>query len=190
MSDHFFTELEQIISQFVWKNKKPRIAKAILRKKNGTGRINLQLFTLQACVQHSGRGGALSRYAVNSVHCYWTRPGGKWRAVGGQSAINGIDENTGWRSEQTNRKGHQRTKNRDSVWKGKQGMPILKISAEEALTAHQEARTLQPWMWWEALTAAHRVWWDVLWAKETEPNAWHLPWKCISQLPLRAFYRK
>ena len=37
----FFRELEQIISQFVWKYKKTRIAKAILRKKNGTGGINL-----------------------------------------------------------------------------------------------------------------------------------------------------
>ena len=37
----FFTELEQIISQFVWKYRKPPIAKAILRKKNGTGGINL-----------------------------------------------------------------------------------------------------------------------------------------------------
>ena len=41
-----FTELEQIISQFVLKYKKPQIAKAILRKKNGTGGINLSDFRL------------------------------------------------------------------------------------------------------------------------------------------------
>ena len=34
-----FTELEQVISQFVCKYKKPQIAKAILRKKNGPGEI-------------------------------------------------------------------------------------------------------------------------------------------------------
>ena len=42
----FFAKLEQIISQFVWKYKKPRIDKAILRKKNGTGRIDLPDFRL------------------------------------------------------------------------------------------------------------------------------------------------
>ena len=42
----FFTQLEQIISQFVWKLKKPWIAKAILRKKKGTGGINLPDFRL------------------------------------------------------------------------------------------------------------------------------------------------
>ena len=42
----FFTELEQIISQCVWKYKTPPIAKAILRKKNGTGGIKLPEFIL------------------------------------------------------------------------------------------------------------------------------------------------
>ena len=42
----FFIELEQITSQFVWKHKRPQRAKAILRKKNGTGIINLPDFRL------------------------------------------------------------------------------------------------------------------------------------------------
>ena len=37
----FFTELEQKFSWFLWKQKRPQKAKAVLRKKNGAGGINL-----------------------------------------------------------------------------------------------------------------------------------------------------
>ena len=42
----FFTELEQKCSQFIWKHTRSRIAKAVLRKKNGGRRINLLDFRL------------------------------------------------------------------------------------------------------------------------------------------------
>ena len=42
----FFTELEQNVSPFLCKHKRPRIARAVLRKKIGTGVINLPNFRL------------------------------------------------------------------------------------------------------------------------------------------------
>ena len=42
----FFIELKQNILKFVWKHKRPRIAKDILKKKNGTGGIRLLEFRL------------------------------------------------------------------------------------------------------------------------------------------------
>ena len=42
----FFTEVEQKFSQFIWKHKRPQIAKAVLRKKNGAAGINFPGFRL------------------------------------------------------------------------------------------------------------------------------------------------
>ena len=57
----FFRELQQIISQFVWKYKKPQITKAVLRKKNGTGGINCLTSDYSTKLQSSRQYGTAQR---------------------------------------------------------------------------------------------------------------------------------
>ena len=52
----FFTELEQKISQFIWKHKRSQIAKPVLIKKNGAEEINLPDFRLYYKVTSNQQG--------------------------------------------------------------------------------------------------------------------------------------
>ena len=57
----FFTKLEQKVSLFIWKHKRPQTATAVLRKKNGAGGITFLTSDYTAKLQSSRQYGTSTK---------------------------------------------------------------------------------------------------------------------------------
>ena len=66
LSMAFFTELEQKISQFKWTQKRPQIAKTVLRKKKGAGGINLMTSDYTTKLQSSRQYGSSTKTKIQT----------------------------------------------------------------------------------------------------------------------------
>ena len=94
----FFTELDKKILQFICKHKRPQIAKAILRKKNGAGEIRLPYFriyyktTVNKTVQNWHKDRLIDQQ--DRIESLGINPG-----IHGQLIYNKGDKSVKWRKE-------------------------------------------------------------------------------------------
>ena len=90
----FFTELEQKLSQFMWKHKRPRRAKVVLREENGAGgskRADFRLYHKATGIIGEGNGSPFPCSCLEN-----SMDGGAW-----ETTVHGVAESQTWATSPT-----------------------------------------------------------------------------------------